>query len=373
MRQRLSNNTYDTTLMTQPTPNSFNIYIAKTSMLTPLGSDSTTTMAAICAGISAYAASHRLNQHGNPMTMGEVPPAALPELKSAPETKPELNMSKIKGRDQRMIRLASKALTELLSELNITSHIPLFLATPESTRHYSHKLTAHFVAQLAYQTNLPLSTTNSKLFAEGRAGGIHALQAATQYIQQGGAFAVVGGVDSFHDALLLGLLDQDNRVLAQDISDGFAPSEAASFLLLVSEKHKSRFKNANSIINMPATAQEPGHRYSDEPMMGEGLSHAFKAAAQTLPNNAIQTVYASFNGESFHTKEFGIAMTRNHAKMHDDVTVEHPGDCLGDIGAAFAPILCALAARNLKSKNSLIFCSSDNALRGAVCITQKVS
>lgn len=78
------------------------------------------------------------------------------------------------------------------------------------------------------------------------------------------------------------------------------------------------------------------------------------------------------NGENHWAKEYGVAVLRNRNALKDPVRVVHPADCYGDVGAATATTLIALAAEHLfKHKNArahVVYSSSDTAKRGAIVI-----
>ncbi|MCP4489284.1 MAG: hypothetical protein GY820_18520, partial [Gammaproteobacteria bacterium] len=66
----------------------------------------------------------------------------------------------------------------------------------------------------------------------------------------------------------------------------------------------------------------------------------------------------------------GVATVRNSRYLKEGYQIEHPFDCLGDLGAATAAVLVGLAARDLlfgaQNKNILVYASSDYSWRAAV-------
>ena len=123
-------------------------------------------------------------------------------------------------------------------------------------------------------------------------------------------------------------------------------------------------------VHEPGLAQEAGHLYSDQVYKGEGLAQAFKNALVTAPEHSIGSIYSSINGEHYWAREMGVATIRNSHYLKPDYSVEHPVDCLGDMGAATSPVLIGLAAMDLlmgkQIENTLVYSSSDTAWRGAV-------
>jgi len=176
------------------------------------------------------------------------------------------------------------------------------------------------------------------------------------------------------DLHLLSALDAEGRILADGVMDGFCPGEGAAFLLLSADRepepgHPKRM----AFVSAPGLALEAGHRYSDEPYRGDGLAQAIALALAALAGRPASTVLGSLNGENFGAKEWGVAYLRNQASLAEPLRFEHPADCLGDVGAACAPLLIGLAAMGIaaayREDPCLIWCSSDTALRGAASVT----
>lgn len=340
------------------------IFIASTGIITPVGGNSKMTVAAVNAGLSAYCDSYNLNKSFNPMRMALIPEDALPPLHEELE-----GLAELTARQRRMLRIATPALQEVMDVGELKRAPPLFLAVPESFPGYDTGIHANFLDHLLLQTGVNFDRASSRLIATGRAGSIEVIDWAFKYMQSTGReLVLVGGIDSHMDLLLLGELDKQNRILADSISDGFAPGEGAGFLLLVSERVVGLFpRDTLTAVYMPGLANEPGHRYSEEPYRGDGLSAAFQEAIKNSGGEKIEAIYASLNGESFGTKEFGVASIRNKSALVENVESLHPADCFGDLGAAFGPVLVAMASA-AKYKASLCYCSAEQGARAAVVV-----
>ncbi len=344
------------------------LFVAGTGMITPLGGNTAMTIAAINAGINVYQASSFFNKQDRPMSVTSVPEGALPPLHA------DLKSFPLTGREKRLIRLAMPALQEALTHYPSDHPLPLFLAGPEPIHSNVKATTAKIIAHIKIQANANIDLTNSRYFASGRAGLIEAVEMAFRYFSAtNAAYVLVGGVDSYLDAATLGNLDGEDRVLAENIPDAFAPGEGASFLLLRNPSFNSDATQQEAVLFEPGITIEKGHRYSDEPYLGEGLANAFKTAIANGSGEKISTIFSTMNGENFFAKEFGVATIRNQSALHEKCKHEHPIDCVGDMGAATAAVLIALAQhRLLKSKTTmqnLVYCSSDMAGRGALCVS----
>lgn len=334
------------------------VEIIATGMITSIGMTTEMTAASVRSGISGYQESDILNKQFNPMTMSLIPDESLPELED------ELKKQTLTSRQQRMLRLATPAMQQLADIF--TTPVPLMLCGPEKLPGRRSVVSDTFLKQLKVQTQAPIDLKSSYVFPQGRASGLYALEAAMQTLESGSHKQVlVGGVDSFLDLHLLASLDYEDRVLAEGMMDAFAPGEAAAFILLKIADSSSEVK-----IYPPGIADEAGHRYSQQPYKGDGLANAVGEAISGSPATNVKSVFASFNGEHFNAKEWGVAAIRNEQHINDDFNIIHPADCYGDIGAATAPVLMALASIGMQQgyyqKPSLVWASSEIEQRAAV-------
>ncbi len=344
--------------------------VAGTGMITPLGGNTAMTIAAINAGINAYQASSFFNKQDRPMSVTSVPEGALPPLHD------NLKQAPLTGREKRLIRLAMPALQEVLRHYPSEDPLPLFLAGPEPIYSNVKATNAKIITHIKIQADANIDLLNSRYFAAGRAGLIDAIDLAFRYFSvTNAAYVLVGGVDSYLDAATLGSLDAEDRVLAENVPDAFAPGEGASFLLLRNPSFSTDAAQQEAMLFEPGIAIEKGHRYSDEPYSGDGLANAFKMAIENGSGEKISTIFSTMNGENFFAKEFGVATIRNQSALHEKCKHEHPVDCFGDMGAATAAVLIALAQHKLLKTNgiaqSLVYCSSDMSARGALCVAIK--
>jgi 3-oxoacyl-[acyl-carrier-protein] synthase I len=345
-------------------------FICGIGLFSPVGGCTAQTATSVRAGISRYAESAVCNKHFMKMTMAMVPEEDLPVLTERADALPGLT-----ARQRRMLRLAGPALEEALQPLPDGERVPLFLAGPEQLPGRPEPVHEAFLDHLLAQAVVPIDRHCTKLLAKGRAGGLAVVKYALQMFAEGsGDLALVGGVDTYLDLYLLGTLDRDNRVLAPGVMDGFAPGEAAAFLLLCSEAGAARVGARSRVrIGAPGLALEPGHRFSKAPCRGEGLDQAIKGALAGFIGTPVRTVYASLNGENVGAKEWGVAVLRSAAAIDPGFRMIHPADCFGDVGAAFGPMLLGLAAVALEEGYvqgpCLAWCASDGAPRAAVCVS----
>jgi 3-oxoacyl-[acyl-carrier-protein] synthase-1 len=338
-------------------------------MVTPVGIGAAQTAAAVRAGTSRYRESPVYNKRLAPMTMALVPEDVLPPLNESIAALP-----RVTSRQARMARLAGLALTEAMTGITPRGPMPLFLALPEKHPRTPSPASEVLVNYLEMQTGLTFDRAATACFMTGRAAGMEALAAGLDALAQNRAEVVlVGGIDSYLDLHLLGTLDQEDRVLAEGVVDGFCPGEGAAFLVLAAEPAKAGGGSALAYVHPPGLAQENGHRYSDQPYKGEGLALAVAAALDAAKTDPIRSVLSCMNGENYFAKEWGVALMGNRAGIAEPHRFDHPADCFGDPGAGTAPILLALASlgvnRGYLPAPCLVYSCSDMSARGAACIT----
>lgn len=343
------------------------LYIAATGMITPVGFNTDMTATSVKAGVSAYQDSVYFNKKDNPMRAAWVPEAALPELDQ------ELASVRLNGDVKRIIRLCHAGLNELVSKVSLQSPLALVLAGPENIPARSTPISGDIIQHITTQSKIEFDLQTSRYAGTGRAGVLEAINYAFKYLATtDNDYILVGGADSYANTGLLSLLDSENRVLAANINDGFAPGEAASFMLL-SKKYNQSFLPV--ALNLPGVSKEPGFLYSKEsPYRGDGLAEAFTKSLSHCQSHKVEKIYSSMNGENFFVKETGVALLRNSERINTEHTVVHPADCYGDLGAATGGVLTTLAALDLekdknKSNSYLVCCSSDLEKRAAICLS----
>jgi 3-oxoacyl-[acyl-carrier-protein] synthase-1 len=338
-------------------------------MVTPVGLSAPETAA------SARSRTPRLTEIAwqdsrfKPFTVGVVPDDGLPDLN------PDLEKPPLQYRQARMLRLAQMPLQEALVSLPKTAAgVPIVLGLPEL--HTTMPLQPEeFLKRLAKQCIVNLDLPKSSGIPRGRAAGLLAIKEATERLARKEAeFVLAGGVDSYIDLYVMGTLDMQKRVRGEINADGFAPAEGAGFVLLcTAEAAQKHGQKPLARVMACSEGREPGHVYSEEPYRGDGLSETFEAlfaaAGQAPP---VGCVYASFNGERYWAKEFGVALLRHKEHLAGDHQMEHPAECFGDLGAAHGSVMAGLACLGIKDgyrrTPALVYSSSDYADRAALLV-----
>ncbi|WP_240359179.1 hypothetical protein [Pyxidicoccus trucidator] len=346
------------------------VEICSVGMVTAVGLTARSTAAAVRAGIARTRLSPMLNKRFKPFITGFLEEEHLPPIDAGLAEW----ASRAPIRHQRLLRLATGALQEAAQGLS--SPLPLLLAVPESRADGTTAPDAAFLELLATQSGIPLDLRHSRLFPQGRAGGLLLLREAQRLlVGHRVPYVLVGGVDTYLDLRLLTALDVEDRLLAEGLSDGFVPGEGAAFLCLrLADTGRRAGPAPLARICALGQGREEGHRSSTKPYRGEGLAAAFQEVFQQWDGRGrkVQGVYTTFNGENFWAKEWGVASLRHARYFADPLRVEHPVECMGDPGAALGPMLMALASLGLSKGYRegawLAWCSSDQEERAAVII-----
>jgi 3-oxoacyl-[acyl-carrier-protein] synthase-1 len=328
--------------------------------------------ASVRAGLGGQRTSAVHDRHLEPVIMALFPEEALEPLAAAVDARGW------PARLVRMLRLAAPALREAAAAAPAAARpLPLFVGLPESRPGGAPaRSDAEIVKALAEQSGLILDQAASKIFARGRAAALLALQAGLRCLAERRAESVlIGGVDSFLDLALLAELDLERRILGGRVMDGFIPGEGAAFLLLGTGRGSAASQAPCAVaVRGVGTAEDPGHRYADQPARGEGLAGAIDKLLAALPRppEPVGSIFAGFNGESFGAKEWGVARVRHNRLFAPAARIEHPADCYGDTGAATGALLLALAytalARADRAGPALVFASSDRADRACALL-----
>lgn len=347
-------------------------YIAGIGMITAVGADANMTAAAVKAGVNQFEASEYDNQADESITMAGVPDEVFETL--------QLDIDEGEYYSElydRIIKMAVVAAREACAQQSIEQDIPMVLAIPEAVPGIN-LITAQMLAgNLTRQEDLPIDAGQVRCLHTGRAAGIEALDMASRMLHDlDQEYVLLGGSDSYWHLPLIARLDADQRVLAPGVMDGFVPGEGAGFLLLSRDADKALVEDGHVIaLYQPGVSEESGHLHSESPYRGDGLSQAFKLALNGHNANSIPTIYSSQNGEQFWAKEYGVALLRNHASFADEVQLEHPADCYGDLGVATGPVLIGLSAQDLWQQpgcaTHLVYSSSDSAARAAMRVEKQ--
>jgi 3-oxoacyl-[acyl-carrier-protein] synthase-1 len=319
-----------------------NSAIVGMGMITAVGLDAKQTAASIRAGITRFEETSIYDKMHEPIVMAVLPNEVLPPLKIEIEKTAGLT-----SRQSKMLRLAAPALVEVTRNLPELEKTPLYLGVPQSLPDHANPVHRVFLQHISDQADVTFNIAESVMFPKGRAAGLFALAGAMEAIATGRhPCAIVGGVDTFVDLLLLSTMDKEERILGAHIMDGFIPGEGAAFLVLSNmDRVKSHHLTPLALLTGVSIDFEQGHLYSDQSYKGNGMAGAVRKFFKTCEIQApIKDVFNSMNGENHWAKEWSVAHIRNHTGFDPGHGFHHPADCIGDTGAASSVINICLAA-----------------------------
>jgi 3-oxoacyl-[acyl-carrier-protein] synthase-1 len=184
--------------------------------------------------------------------------------------------------------------------------------------------------------------SRSAVLAQDHVSAAVALRDAAELIEhQGVSRVIVAAVDSLLDEGLKNHYIDRNRLLTPENSNGFCLGEAGSAILVgrAGAPNELRIKGLG-FGNESATIE------SDEPLKGDGLAAAIRAAFDEAGSTMddIQYRITDLNGEHYKFKEMMLAMMRFPYKPKPRLLdLWHPNEYMGDVGAAIGPIVLATA------------------------------
>lgn len=186
---------------------------------------------------------------------------------------------------------------------------------------------------------------------------------------------IVGGVDSLLSADTLAWLASDWRLVSESHGrqHGLFPSHGAGFFMVETEQGaEKRCRQPLARIIGHSLTTEPAPFVSELPCKGDGLTRAIRNVLEhnNTPPSAIDSIFCDLNGEHHRFKEWGFADIR--CFPHNSPQLFHPSDGMGDVGAAWVPVLAGIATQGFKrgmlGEKVMIVCSDDHGERGAMIL-----
>jgi 3-oxoacyl-[acyl-carrier-protein] synthase I len=276
----------------------------------------------------------------------------------------------------KLAKMAAMVIEEALEDMpkEDWSGIPLLLCVAEPDRPgrldgLDDQLFLHIQEQL----NLEFSA-ESAIVAHGRVSVAVAIAQARKLIGQGKCnYVLIVATDSLLTGPTLSYYAREDRLLTASNSNGFMPGEGAGALLLGA----SIAPSGEFLCIGIGFANEAAHLDSGEPLRGNGLTLAMKAALAEAccEMHNIDYRISSLSGEQYFFKEASLALNRTLRKRKEDFDLWHPAESIGEAGSASA-IACFALGQAACSKGyapgsmPLIHFSNDLGAR-AVVVLQK--
>ncbi|MDI1446894.1 hypothetical protein [Polyangium sp. 6x1] len=277
----------------------------------------------------------------------------------------------------RMLELAAPALAECVRGLvGSKGPFPLFLSLPPRRAEAEEPLGPDFFEALGKRAGVPLAPEACEPFVLGHAGFSAALARALAFVAQapkdtrgGRPCAIVGGIDSHHDPVVLAALDKERRVHGEGVWDGFLPSEAAAFVVVAPAGSTPALARVLAV----STGMEREDDGGPNPPIGEAATEVVRAVAGAV-RAPVPWVLPDVNGERHRVKEWSFVRIRNREQFDDDKTIEtRLCDELGDVGAASGAVHAAYACMAFRlgfapAPEVLVALASEGPARGAFAL-----
>lgn len=330
---------------------------------TPVGLTAESAAAAVRAGVSRYAEFPFVDARGEPVVV-----AADPRLDPT-----------LEGR-RRLVPMILSVVGEVREKLARgyarDRGFRLLLALPEARPGFTERDAAWVVDHIRDAVQPDGAEARVELAGRGHAGAIRAVQKAAEHCAEfSSELAVVVGADSYMHGDTFAWLEGHRRFAQPGVRGGFAPGEGAGALVLAGPALRERLLLPRlASVRGVGVAVETQLRDSDVGSFGVGMTQAVEAAIAglDLPREAVDVLYADINGERYRSEEWGFVALRTPLAWKSYV-YEAPGDCWGDVGAAFGALAAVLAVQSYarryqRGPRSLVIAGSDGGLRAAMLL-----
>ncbi len=303
-------------------------------MVTCVGVDAPSSCAAIRCAIDNFSETHFMDKGGEWIVGAQVP------LEQPWRGLPKL------------VHMAVPAIRECLAHIGSAraDQIPLLLGVAEKERPGRLEGLDDELFQEIQATIGVRFHPRSSVIAKGRVAGAVALGAARELIHKENVpLCLIAGVDSYLIAATLAAYEEKDRLLTSQNSNGFIPGEAAA-AVLVGPANPSR--GLGLVCRGIGSAQEKATIDSEEPLRGDGLLEALRAALADAGCALGDLDYriTDSNGEQYWFKEAALGLDRILRNRKELFDIWHPADCIGETGAAIGPSALGIALAAARKK-----------------------
>ncbi|MEN3332479.1 MAG: 3-oxoacyl-[acyl-carrier-protein] synthase [Blastocatellia bacterium] len=329
-------------------------------MVTPLGLNAPSSIAAIRASLSAFAEiPWMIDQNGEPMIVGRL--ELLDDC---------FGLERLESLAIPAARECMQDYADRFSRLRLPA---LALSLPKWGDWSSTSTISAFLNNFEQGVGITFDAQRRKVFFGDRCSGMVALKTAFEWISRGEAdFCLVGGVDSYIEAERLEEIDAAKRLHSSSNPHGFIPGEAAAFILIGRHDLRSRSDRSPQVIFRACAIEVEPHPFgSGQPCLAQGLTNSCREALSAMAiHEQIDWILCDMNGEPEWANEWAYAYIRSREKYVDPLNIWHPADCIGDVGAATGAVLSAIAFSCYKQmcapgRNLLIWTAGDAPERAA--------
>ncbi|MDY6994024.1 MAG: hypothetical protein SVR94_15665, partial [Pseudomonadota bacterium] len=294
-------------------------------MVTPVGYNTAQACAALRAGIVQFEEFKGIvNCYGEPVIVSQI--QGLGSIKR----------SRLERTQRIGVATCQEALKSLSGQNVYRCPFHLSVLVNESERPGNLlQLDDKLVQRIILEAGLP-SSTHIRFYPYGHAAGMKALQDAQRRMAYDpSTIEFIWGLDSLLAVKTLAYLEKMERLKGPEHPRGVIPGEASVCLVLQAENQAQR--SMCQVVGVGVATEEVTVHSEDEPCLGAGLTTAIYAGLEQAgwSKEEVTQVYCDLNGEVYRAHEWMLALCRTL----DDPQVTHPADCIGDVGAASAPLL----------------------------------
>lgn len=316
------------------------VSILASGMVTCVGLDAPSSCAAIRCAIDNFSETRFMDKGGEWIIGAQVP------LEQPWRGLPKL------------VHMAVPAIRECLAHIGLarSEQIPLLLGVAEKERSGRLEgLDDELFAEIQNVLGVRFHH-RSGVIAKGRVSGAVALGAARELIyNEKVPFCLIAGVDTYLVAATLATYEEKSRLLTSQNSNGFIPGEAAAAILVAASRSPNVSAPPSLVCLGLGTGQEKATIDSEEPLRGDGMLEAFRAAFADAgcAINDLDYRITDANGEQYWFKEATLALDRILRNRKELFEIWHPADCIGETGAAICP--CAIAVALQAARRNYAF------------------
>ncbi len=278
------------------------------------------------------------------------------------------------GTAQWLAYIASQAFFDLQENMALDqqdySGIGMFVSLPQRRPDWGPGQEEDFVYHF-HNTIEKDAFSHSQFSFCGHAGAIELIEPACAMLENRQIqYALIGGVESYLFADWLEILDAEYRIKSDRNPDGFTPGEGSAWMLLEPEGQPQK-RNVRPLTTIKGVNRGKCDGVDLTYNTGMVLSEVLK---ELLPEQEkTSVVFCDLNGEPARAKEWGYALTRLAGQFSPPPNLEHPADCLGDLGAASGAVLTGMASQYVQKylapgETALVWTASDNGQRAALIL-----
>lgn len=252
--------------------------------------------------------------------------------------------------------------------------------TADQLRRHQEIMADRLLPAILKQAGVTVDAARCQVAFGGNAGLIGALTRCAEMLYSGGMRRVViGALHSELDPDRLAALQALGLLKTPSNPVGCMPGEMAAFLVVEPDNPGARNSAAPGVLlDTPAHAKAPCHRFSTDPPLGTALAETINATLGGAPKERqrCDLVIGDLNGDAYRAQEWGSALVRlipEHPWL-DTAAEWYPALPFGDIGVATGPAAVCMAARAFErgyaaADQVLVWLFSNDGGRGAFRIS----